>query len=69
MHKITLRHLSVDNEQLSEIYCFNRHSDWNPWNAVISRVKDLTMLKRCEQEINWEEAIDMIDDADVCGVQ
>ena len=62
------RCLSVDNEQLAEVSCFNGQSDWNPWNAVISRVKDLTMLKRCEQIVRLEKRTDMIGDADVCGI-
>ena len=69
MHKITLRCLSVDSSHLSEVSCNNIQSDWNPWNAVISRVKDLTMLKRCEQIVRLEKRTDMIGDSDVCGVQ
>ena len=52
-------------QHLSEVYCFNGQSDWNPWNAVISRVKDLTILKRCEQIVRLEKRTDMIGDADV----
>ena len=40
-----------------------------PSKLVISRVKNLTMLKRNEQKIKMRRAIDMIGDADVCGVQ
>ena len=40
-----------------------------PSKLVISRVKDLTMLKRCEQIVRLEKRTDMIGDADVCGVQ
>ena len=40
-----------------------------PSKLVISRVKDLTILKRCEQIVRLEKRTDMIGDADVCGVQ
>ena len=40
-----------------------------PSKLVISRVKNLTMLKRCEQIVRLEKRTDMIGDADVCGVQ
>ena len=39
-----------------------------PSKLVISRVKDLTMLKRCEQIVRLEKRTDMIGDADVCGI-
>ena len=40
-----------------------------PSKLVISRVKDLTILKRYEQIVRLEKRTDMIGDADVCGVQ
>ena len=39
-----------------------------PSKLVISRVKDLTILKRCEQIVRLEKRTDMIGDADVCGI-
>ena len=63
------RCLSVDSCHLSEVYCLTIQLSCNPCKSVISRVKDLTILKRCEQEINWEEATDMTWVADVCWVQ
>ena len=39
-----------------------------PSKLVISRVKDLTILKRCEQIVRLEKRTDMTGDADVCGI-
>ena len=39
-----------------------------PSKLVISRVKDLTILKRCEQIVRLEKRTDMLGDADVCGI-
>ena len=39
-----------------------------PSKSVISRVKDLTILKRCEQIVRLEKRTDMTGDADVCGI-
>ena len=36
-----------------------------PSQLVISRLKDLTILKRCEQIVRLEKRTDMIGDADV----
>ena len=39
-----------------------------PSKLVISRVKDLTILKRCEQIVRLEKRTDMVTEADVCGI-